>query len=1109
MTDTIPSTLRMLRDRDPDRIGYGQGRDIRKRPKVKAADSGWFGYLKPGYTILGNVTNNSYTGGFPNSLYGTTPVTPVSGESSIDEAGYGYNYPMQFWPSRNQTAQPLGYVTPDKTSKSSIASIRFRPQLRTLNFEPSYADGWWGYEDPVKAPLQALGAMALRRDANPQFLLGYKDKAYGEYNRYRSRHTMPCTGGRFGQVTCLPCLREFTGDRIQQNIQNSVTGLNTQCQALTSPIMKQNTLIPQAWKDVMKKEGVAWKDGKPDNIDNLKVQDLFPCPMPDFVHRLGPANIPHDVMSSLGVTDVQDEEGLLDNVSSWGYYSYANFLTSSNTPKPYQGGVLSNGRPAPWSYDQRGKDTPEANFYTCEYRSGAVDSIDNLKKFLEYVENGEVAPCCGTSETSCTYVPGNATIPFLQGMPDDFAANLMSNFEVNVASKGKYCQSELDEMLGVINDALNSVTIRSGNHGKLRTSLLNLRTTLLSRTGVEEADCPRFQKYRQCETGKQAFIDNLITLAQSDGSCQDFNEPCANLNKKPGSTCRTFQECLDERLRDEVELDCGVDCELEPFGPETKCALGPDATEEISQLRVFKRIVAKMGPVIGKVYRTAKVKRRGTKGNGESQGKLCSAFGEEVQGTDGFWYVRTSAPCTANTNTCANTVRDLGVPPPNFTGPQGRMMDNRCVLEEMPPDCPRVDCRIQWNVLPADEVNRKCVFKMTEQRWDQSGWDGFLTGVTEYKETGTLTKPQCGGTGCAEARGYRVLSDQGDTQSVERTIECPLTSFGNLDPKDAAIPNWQVFPNAHRNATDCACNGGIWDNNRCRVQNTSFSGTTTLGSLKRATDPECKSAFSPTHKGTGLGFTWHPNMYRKYNQRDVFPSEGQETLGYQTDKNFFYWNLERRNSAPESDPGPWVWDTPPRYSTGNPGPGQYKFNGVTPERIAGFPESSTKFTNLSGKLYWQYCRGDPRTQGSKGFVRFERPGSMNFRVPPMGPVIMTPNEKAAFVEVSQIPAVANLINPITGRRLFPIGTIDKARDQYIQVDFQDGVKSPVRYCVAAVPPKDGNGNAPWWWPSNPNNTDAENHLTQRNQHIGQDGAFCGYFRIPRDATCDQFVNFRN
>jgi hypothetical protein len=516
MTDTIPSTLRMLQDRDADRIGYGQDRDLRDRPEIKMSMSipnvkGWFGYLKPGYVIEGNRTSNSYTGGFERSREGNREVTPVSGESSIAQAGYGYNYPMQFWPSRNNTQQPVGFVTPNKDDPNAIASIRFRPQLRTLNFEPNLNKGWWGYWKPVEAPFEEAGCKSVnwipgvdvkcaeKRDASPKFLLGYKDIAYGEYNRYRSRHAMPCTGGAMGQVTCLPCMGS--------TVNNAVTGQNTQCEVLSFSRGFQN--IPQVWKDVMNEAGVEWRDGRPTDIENLKVQDLFPCPMPDLVHRLGPANIPHDVMSSLGVTDVQDDD-TYKNVSSWGFFSYANFLTSSNIAKPYEGVTLPNGRPQPYSYDQKGKDTPEANFYTCEYKSGAIGSPEQLKTFLEYVNEGEVAPCCTTNPSeSCTFVPGNATIPFLQGMPDDFAANLLTNFEINFAQKQKFCEIEQIEMLDSINNTLNSVSIRSGNHGKLRSALLNLRQTLLGRDFSTELSKFPGADFAQKWSNLGYFFDNL------------------------------------------------------------------------------------------------------------------------------------------------------------------------------------------------------------------------------------------------------------------------------------------------------------------------------------------------------------------------------------------------------------------------------------------------------------------------------------------------------------------------------------------------------------------------------------------------------------------------
>jgi hypothetical protein len=997
MTDTIPSTLRMLVDRDKDRIGNGYKLDLvhnqKSQPQVSHHSPNRF--LKP--------INAEPNPGFAWTI-------------DIDNAGYGYNYPMQFWPSRNNTQQPVGFVTPNKDDPNAIASIRFRPQLRTVNFEPNLNKGWWGYWDPV----WDWGATAKKRDANPQFLLGYKDIAYGLFNRYRSRHAMPCTGGSIGQVTCLPCLREHTGDRIQQNIQNSATGQNTQCQALTSPVVKQSSTIPQGWKDVMNEAGVEWRDGRPSDIDNLKVQDLFPCPMPDFVHRLGPANIPHDVMSRL----------------------------------------LADLNP--------GKDIPEANFYTCEYKSGAIDSTEKLKTFLEYVNEGEVAPCCTTNPSeSCTFVPSNATIPFLQGMPDDFAANLLTNFEINVGNKGQYCQSELDSMLGQLNDTLNSVTIRSGKHGKLRTALLNLRTTLLSREGVDDSDCPRFKRHRACKIRKQEFIDNLIALAQSDGSCQDFNQPCANLQIKEGSTCRTFRECLDERFNDEVALDCGVDCELEAFGDATKCALGPGATEEISQVRLFKRLVAKTGELEGNVYRTAKVRQRGTKGLEEGvEGKLCTAFGREAQGRDGIWYVSTSTPCKVkdphtSATACASVVRDLGTQPPS-TGQAGEIVDGRCRLEEMEKDCPRLDCSIQWNAMSKDQVDRTCAFNF-KNAGDQSGWDGYLVGVKEYTERGTLTKPQCSGTPCSES--YRVLSDAPETQTVERTRECPLQRPDpNMNFMNAEIEIWKKFPNAHRVQIDCHCNGGVWENGRCRVQGKSFSGTMNRGKVNSAMDPRCK----------GARYWGEPALWRSWGGITT------ESLKRNPADGSFYWQLNNFGADLGADRVP-VWEQKLNYSIPNDG---QIFNGVRPDRLLS-PDAPKSLTNKKSKMYHQFC------QGGK-FTRYERPGSIGPSVgPPMGPVKMTPEEKSQYVEHTQRGYISTLKNPVTNLFLFPKGTVDRNKDQFIQVDYKSSQWTETsRFCVLAQ--TDGYAL----------DANTARGLYDR----GGGNAFCGYFRIPPTNECEDFVN---
>jgi hypothetical protein len=150
-----------------------------------------------------------------------------------------------------------------------------------------------------------------------------------------------------------------------------------------------------------------------------QIAAAFPCPMSPLMLRLGEARVPHNIMTALGS----------------------------------KGGA---------------RDTPDANFYTCEYRSNAIQGETELGAFVDGFLTGEVAPCCaaaggagaGASSSSssanpCWHVPHDADVPFQTGLPDDFAAGFLLNYaaRMRMTEQGKLCAPEQEKLLSHINRA--------------------------------------------------------------------------------------------------------------------------------------------------------------------------------------------------------------------------------------------------------------------------------------------------------------------------------------------------------------------------------------------------------------------------------------------------------------------------------------------------------------------------------------------------------------------------------------------------------------------------------------------------------------------------------
>lgn len=433
--DLISNELTLFFDREPKDIVYA-------RRSSKCNDSGlnwatcvdkehsdWgYGFLTRGYVNHGNRWTS------PEAMSRGRALTKGELQNfHVTNSRYSYNYPMQFWPVRQPgvTFSSVGGVLPetDPGLGNQVAKFRVRPIMRTVNFNPTMSEpdpevnvelgtdlnrhrqtGWWGYSN-------VDNAMDHKRNPNPDGVIGAEESRRGSFARYRSRHNLPCLGTNTSLVKCLPCED------------------GPACNVVTS--LSQSSPIPSSWNMLRRGQVGNFLDGFP-VPENARVGDVFPCPMPDFVHRIGEGRIPFNIMSGRISHDANGEGIMLDH--------------------------------------------PNTNFYTCEYKSAAlIDSSDwlrPLQKFVDYLIQGHVAPCCQTS--NCWYVPSNATLPFSQGMPQDFAAKLVGHFHEVVRRMRYMCDQQVTGAVSAIDRALGSSRM-AGDFGLLRTEFRNLKNTLLNK----------------------------------------------------------------------------------------------------------------------------------------------------------------------------------------------------------------------------------------------------------------------------------------------------------------------------------------------------------------------------------------------------------------------------------------------------------------------------------------------------------------------------------------------------------------------------------------------------------------------------------------------------
>ena len=745
----VPNELTLLADRQAKDIVYAHRQGacndslFNFRTCFDREHSDWgFGFLAKGYS------SDPGSDGLGVPLY-TSNVQlnkATVNDDHVLNSRYAYNFPRQFWPVRKRdlTFSAVGGVLPDPSKPYQTAKFRVRPLLRTVNFNPTMHEadaevngeldtsrdkprqtGWWGYSD--------IGILTdHKRNPSIDNVIGIEIRRRGDAARYRSLHNLPCTGTNNSLVKCLPCERPSASD-------------SAACEVLTS--RRQIERIPDTWQVLRHNVVGQFLDGVP-ATPSTTVGEVFPCPMPDFVARVGEARIPFDVMRGRG-------------------------------PLPL--------------------DHPNQNHYTCEYKSGMLThSVDpntdlvgldyekwhtNLGKFVDYFLAGHVAPCCDPA--NCWYIPPNANPPFAQGMPQDFAALMVSGLHNVIRGVDCLCRSSLESMVSSIDKALNSARMKS-NYAMLRTELRNLKSTLLTREGADDSECAQVR--RDWEVARRPAC---IAEKQQWGRELGWTE---------------FQ------VNNAIAADCGANCELFGFSPPTACALDsryvrttshtPHVSGQPAGFRVHwvrdeqgARAVRE-----GKKYRVARVKVMGTKG-----GTLCESFGRVGWWNGGSkimdgipssqlgfrnmagYYVSAEEKCEVGDGfmgqdaaLCGSVVRDKMTNPATVSGP-GRVMGSKCVLETS-------GRNVIGTTLDTTE-NRCFQQQQTAQGWvwegsnvgDFSPWDPLAAQWSCFSNSGDLIEH----TSDPRPRVFRCI-----TLKHHVAMESEPGVFGNnINPGQWHLPN--------------------------------------------------------------------------------------------------------------------------------------------------------------------------------------------------------------------------------------------------------------------------------------------------------------------------------
>jgi hypothetical protein len=268
-----------------------------------------------------------------------------------------------------------------------------------------------------------------------------------------------------------------------------------------------------------------------------RVLETFPCPMASLALRLGEARVPYNLMTAV----------------------------------PDKGGA---------------RDTPDANFYTCEYRSNAIQGLDELRAFVDGFMSGDVAPCCAaanasarsgsTSANPCWHVAHDADVPFQRGVPDDFAAGFLLNYaaRVRMTDPGRLCSEAQNALLSQINRAKGNAAIDS--YPNVNRALDILAEAVRSIDGTRK-DCAVAE-------GRSARLNPDGTITWTQGRLWG---PWGDLAGQPGA-CSVMQTTENRRL------ECGTGLQMRSLTVTQQPHCGGDACPPLTQYRFCQQNCAKL-----------------------------------------------------------------------------------------------------------------------------------------------------------------------------------------------------------------------------------------------------------------------------------------------------------------------------------------------------------------------------------------------------------------------------------------------------------------------------------------------------------------------------------
>lgn len=401
-------------------------------------------------------------------------------------AAYPANTSMLFWPTRNanHSASSVGATLPSGTTKCTQREVN----------EGRCLPGRLSKDDLAKIRIRPRMSTLVHSNGKEWGWVSIFDITDPKPSDiYGTRHDVK-NAYRVSQN--LPCVNGPGG--------GFITGCDT-CDLPSSTPGRCSMLLDDIGPWIRERDRLA-KLSPPIVLNDRYSQLLakYPCPMERFLLRIGETRVPYNIIVAMGS----------------------------------KGGV---------------KDTSEGNFYTCEYSSNAIQDADDLKYWVDRFVGGDVAPCCtpdaaSSSADPCWYVNPASDVPFMRGMPDDFAAGLIRNFadRVRLLSPEAMCEAEQTRYLTEIKRA--KAYSAAQYHARSIEALDELSRAILAKDG-RRLDC------------KPATIRNRAT-----GELVYLWEPWGDLEGNAG-------RCSVVRVTSNLRLECGSGLQMRrlPVTQTPKC----------------------------------------------------------------------------------------------------------------------------------------------------------------------------------------------------------------------------------------------------------------------------------------------------------------------------------------------------------------------------------------------------------------------------------------------------------------------------------------------------------------------------------------------------------